>query len=119
MDDNVKLDVGDVAEELLLLMSFLMALLVVIFMLKTDLVNELVAEKIVENLLSMSSMLSMSSTKCSSIRVIFCCTNVVDDNDLLLRLLRLVAAPLCCLLSMHLVVVTPSKFSMERWSEHR
>ena len=71
MDDNVKLDVGDVAEKLLVLMSFLTT-----FLVETALVDELVAEKVVENLLSMSS---MSSTNCSSMRVIFCCTNVVDD----------------------------------------
>ena len=79
-----------------------MTFLVVVSLLKTALVDELVAEKVVENLLSMSSMSSMSSTNCSSMRVnFFCCTNVVDDNDLLLRLL------------LHLVVVTPFDGTME------
>ena len=76
-------------------------MILLISLLKTALVDELVAEKVVENLLSMSS---MSSTNCSSMRVFFCCTNVVDDSDLLLRLL------------LRLVVVTPFD---ERWSEHR
>ena len=55
----------------------MMTLLVAISLLKNALVDELVAEKVVENLLSMSSMSSMSSTNCSSMRVNFllyqCC----------------------------------------------
>ena len=93
-----------------------MTLLIVVSLLKTALVDELVAEKVVENLSSMSSMSSMSSTNCSSMRVFFCCANVVDDNDLLLRLLHLVAAPL---LSMLRCILSLSPPSMERWSEHR
>ena len=44
-----------------------MTLLVEIFLLKTTLVDEFVAEKVVENLLSMSSMSSNNSllTRCS------------------------------------------------------